>query len=294
MTRVAERHRGILLCLGAYGMWGIMPVYWPLLRPADAIEILAHRIAWSLLILVALLAFAKKLGSFWRIGRNRLVALAGAALLIGLNWGVYIWAVNHGRVVETALGYFINPLVTVMLGVVVLRERLRRAQWAAIGLAAIAVALLTASYGRLPWISIVLASSFATYGLVKKRVGIGAIESLAIETMFLAGPAVLYLVVRTRNGSSAFAHVSRAEDARLALTGVLTTAPLLCFAGAANRVSFTTLGLMQYVAPTLQFLLGVLYFHEAMPAQRWLGFALVWSALAVFALDLAVTRRARA
>ena len=282
------------MCLGAYGMWGFMPVYWPLLRPADAMEILAHRVAWSLLVLVALLGFRRKLGTFWRIGRRRLVALAAAALLICVNWGVYIWAVNHGRVVETALGYFINPLVTVMLGVVVLRERLRRAQWLAIGIAAVAVAVLTANYGRLPWISIVLASSFAAYGLVKKRVGIGAVESLAIETMFLAGPAILYLVVRTLDGSSAFAHVSRAEDARLAFTGVLTTAPLLCFAGAANRVSFTTLGLMQYVAPTLQFLLGVLYFHEAMPAQRWFGFALVWSALGVFALDLAVTRQARA
>jgi chloramphenicol-sensitive protein RarD len=283
---VSERRRGVLLSLGAYGMWGLAPLYWPLVRRADAPEIVAHRITWSLVMLVAILGMRGKLGSFWRIGARRLAFLFCASLLIGINWGLYIWAVNHGRVVETALGYFINPLVTVMLGVFVLGERLRRVQWIAIGLAAVAVTTLALRSDGVPWIALVLAGSFAAYGLVKRHVGIGAVESLTIETIVLAAPAAFYLVFREARGTGAFGHLSGRENLLLVLSGLVTTAPLLCFAGAATRVSFTTLGLLQYLSPTLQFLLGVYVFREAMPPARWICFSLVWGALLVFAFDV--------
>jgi chloramphenicol-sensitive protein RarD len=276
----------VLLCLGAYGMWGLAPLYWPLVRRADAPEIVAHRITWSIVVLLSILGLQGKLGSFWRIGTRRLSLLVFAALLIGINWGLYIWAVNHGRVVETALGYFINPLVTVMLGVFVLGERLRRAQWIAIGLAGVAVTVLALRFGGVPWIALVLAASFAAYGLVKRHVGIGAVESLTIETIVLVAPAAVYLCVREARGTGAFGHLSTRENVLLVLSGVVTTAPLLCFAGAATRVSFTTLGLLQYLSPTLQFLLGVFVFREPMPPARWFCFSLVWGALLLFALDV--------
>ena len=279
------------MCLGAYGVWGLMPLYWTLLRRVASIEILAHRVAWSLVVLLLTLSVTGKLRTFWNIPARKIAGLACAAVLIEINWGVYIWAVNHGRVVETALGYFVNPLVTVMFGVVFFGEHLRRIQWAAIALATVAVAVLTANYGRVPWVAAVLAASFATYGLLKKKVGLGAVESLAIETSILGPVAVAYLVFREANRTAASAHLSTTESVLLAFTGILTTVPLLCFAGAANRVSFTTLGLMQYLSPSLQFLLGIFVFGEAMPPARWAGFALVWCALALFALDLTCGRR---
>jgi len=271
--------------LGAYFAWGVFPLYWPLLRPAGALEILAHRIAWSLVFVALLLARARGFGELRTIGARRLLLLALAACLVGSNWGLYIWSVTSGHVVETALGYFINPLVSVMLGVVVLGERMRRAQWVAAGIAAIAVSVLTVAHGRLPWVAISLACSFGTYGLVKKKAGVGAVPSLAVETAVLVEPAVAYLVVRESQGTATFGHVAWHKSALLAASGVMTAVPLLLFAGAANRVPLTTIGLLQYVAPTLQFLCGVVVFHEPMPASRWLGFGLVWLALAIFVVD---------
>lgn len=276
--------------LAAYGFWGFLPLYWPLLRPAGAVEILAHRISWSLLVVALLLARARSLGALRTLGAARTRLLAMAAALLAVNWGVYIWAVSLHRVVETALGYFINPLVTVLLGVLVLGERLRRTQWGALALAAMAVAVLAFDYGGLPWISIVLACSFGLYGLLKKKAGVGAVESLAIETAVLAVPALGYLALLEARGTATFGHVSSSTSLLLVSTGAITTIPMLCFAGAANRVPLTTLGPLQYLAPTLQFLCGVYAFHEEMRPSRWLGFGLVWAALAVFALEGALLR----
>lgn len=288
-----ERRRGVILGTVAYLLWGIFPLYWPLLRPAGAIEILAHRVVWSLVFVAALLARAGGLGRLRSIGRRRGALLGAASAFIALNWGLYIWAVNAHHVVETALGYFMNPLVTVTLGVVALGERLRRMQWAAIGLAAVAVVVLAVDYGRLPYVALTLATSFALYGLLKKRAAVGAVESLAVETMYLFLPALVLLVRQEVRGAATFGHAGAVTSLLLVSSGVVTAVPLLCFAGAANRVPLTTLGLLQYIAPILQFGCGVLVFHEDMPPSRWIGFGLVWSALALFVGEGVAHRRRR-
>ncbi len=277
--------RGVLYGLAAYLMWGLFPLYWPLLAPAPATEILAHRIVWSLAFLLILLATR---GGFRRVAaleaRQRRL-LGAASALIGFNWYCYIWGVTTGHVVETALGYFINPLVSVALGVVVLGERLSRGQKGALALASVAVVVLTLAHGRVPWLSLALAVSFALYALVKKRAGVGAIEALAVETSLLFFPALAYLAWRGHAGIGTFLHVSTREDLLLATCGVITALPLLCFGAAANRVTLSTLGLLQYLSPILQFACGVLVFHEPMAPARWAGFALVWAGLAVFTGD---------
>jgi chloramphenicol-sensitive protein RarD len=273
--------------VAAYGLWGLFPLYWPLLEPARPVEILAHRFLWSLVVVVAILAVRRSWSWVGRYaGQPRLIGmLAVAAIVIAFNWGTYIYGVNSGNVVETSLGYFINPLVTVLLGVVVLRERLRRTQWVAVGLAGIAVTVLTLDYGRLPWIALVLAGSFGTYGLLKKTAGAGAVESLTVETAVLVLPALGFLSVLEANGTGTFGHISAGHTLLLAGAGVVTAIPLLFFGAAATRIPLTTLGLLQYLAPILQFLLGVLLLHEPMPASRLAGFALVWLALMVFTAD---------
>ncbi len=225
--------------------------------------------------------------SFRRVVADRRVArlLALAAGLITVNWATYIWGVNNGHVVETALGYYINPLVTVLMGVFVLGERLRRGQWAAMVVAGLAVVVLTVDYGRLPWVAVVLALTFGSYGLCKKQAGAPAIESITFET-FVIGPLALgYVVWLGSRGHSSFAHHGVAHALLFVSTGIVTAVPLICFGGAAIRVPMVTLGLLQYLTPTLQFLLGILYFHEDMPAGRWIGFVLVWTALALFTVD---------
>ena len=280
-------HAGLLNGVAAYGMWGLVPLFWPLLKPAGAIEILAHRMAWSLLFVGAALVVMRRwawAGELLRQPR-RLGLVAVAAAVITVNWGVYIWSVNSGHVVEASLGYFINPLVTIAMGVLLLKERLRPVQWVAVGTGFAAVVVLTVGYGQPPWISLTLAFSFATYGLVKKKVGLGGIESLAAETAIQFLPAVAYLLWLTSHGSSTFATEGVGHGALLAATGVVTALPLVCFGAAAIRVPLSTLGLLQYLAPVFQFLLGVLYFHEAMPVERWAGFALVWVALCLLTWD---------
>lgn len=266
--------------VAAYLLWGFLPLYWHLMRAATPLETLAHRIVWSLVFVGALLISRRGVGEIAKLGARRLRLLGAAAILVGLNWGLYIWGVNTGRVVETALGYFINPLFTMMLGVVALRERLRRAQWLAIALAAVAVVVLTVNYGRPPLLALALASTFALYGFLKKQAGVNAILGLAIETSILFIPAVAYLVLR----GHAFGH-DVGVSALLMSTGIITSVPLLLFAAAANRIPLTLLGPLQYLSPTLQFLCGILVFHEAMPFVRWVGFFLVWLALAVFIFD---------
>ncbi|MGI5197419.1 EamA family transporter RarD [Streptomyces sp. CA-288835] len=277
-------------------MWGLVPLFWPLLEPAGAVEILAHRMVWSLgFVAIALLVIRRWAwaGELLRQPR-RLGLIAIAATVITVNWGVYIWAVNTGHVVEASLGYFINPLVTIAMGVLLLKERLRPAQWAAVGIGFAAVLVLTIGYGQPPWISLCLAFSFATYGLVKKKVNLSGLESLAAETAIQFLPALGYLLWLAGQGDMAFGAEGAGHAALLAATGVVTAAPLVCFGAAAIRVPLSTLGLLQYLAPVLQFLLGVLYFREAMPAERWAGFALVWAALSLLTWDaLRTSHRAR-
>ncbi|MFI1565124.1 EamA family transporter RarD [Streptomyces sp. NPDC020490] len=293
----SERRTGLLNGFAAYGMWGLVPLFWPLLKPAGAVEILAHRMVWSLLFVGAALVFVRRwawAGELLRQPR-RLGLVAVGAAFITVNWGVYIWAVNTGHVVEASLGYFINPLVTIAMGVLLLKERLRPVQWAAVAIGFAAVLVLTVGYGRPPWISLCLAFSFATYGLVKKKVNLGGIESLAAETAIQFLPALGYLLWLSAHGTSSFTAQGPGHAALLASTGVVTALPLVCFGAAAIRVPLSTLGLLQYLAPVFQFMIGVLYFHEAMPPERWAGFALVWLALCLLTGDAWRTaRRVRA
>ncbi|MET7861745.1 EamA family transporter RarD [Micromonospora taraxaci] len=284
---------GYLYGLGAYLLWGFFPLYLRLLRPAGPLEILAHRVVWSVVFVALLLGALRNVG-FLRALLRRPWAMAGmvaAAALIAVNWGTYIYGVNSGRVVETALGYFINPLVVVLLGVTVLRERLRPAQWVALGIGASAVVVLTVDYGRLPWLALTLAFSFAGYGLVKKRLGLPPAEGLFVESAVLALPALGYLAWLTARADSTFGHVSAGHTALLVLAGAATAIPLLMFAGAANRLPLSSLGMVQYLAPILQLGCGVLIFHEPMPPARLAGFGLVWLALIVFTTDAVRTSR---
>ena len=290
---VPESSRGFVLGAAAYTMWGLFPLYWPLLEPAGAVEILAHRVAWSLVTMVALVLLVRRTRSMRALladRRTRLI-LTGAAIVIAVNWGTYIWGVNNEHVVETSLGYFINPLVTVLMGVVVLSERLRPLQWMALGIAAVAVIGLTVEYGRPPWVALTLAFSFGLYGLAKKQAGAGAVESLTLETVVLTPVAVGYIGYLVWSGTSEFGNNGAGHVVLMALTGVVTAIPLICFGAAATRVSLTTIGLLQYLAPTLQFALGVLLFREPMPTMRWVGFGLVWVALVIFTVEAVNHRR---
>nr|WP_279592831.1 EamA family transporter RarD [Streptomyces liangshanensis] len=292
-----EQRTGLLYGFGAYGMWGLVPLFWPLLKPSAALEILAHRMVWSLLfVAVALVALRRWAWMKDLVRRPKKLALvAVAASVISVNWGLYIWSVNSGHVVEASLGYFINPLVTIAIGVLLLKERLRPAQWAAVAIGVLAVLVLAIGYGQPPWISLTLAFSFATYGLVKKKVNLGGLESLAAETVILFLPALGYLVWLQVRGTATFGAEGAGNALLLVSTGLVTAVPLVCFGAAAIRVPLSTLGLLQYLAPLFQFALGVAYFHEAMPAERWAGFSLVWLALTILTWEaLRTGRRARA
>ena len=288
MQEVTPERKGVLLGAGAYLLWGLFPLYWPLLEPASALEVLAHRILWSLVVVLVLLGALRGVGRLKAVvaDRGRLWRLSLAAVFVAVNWGTYIYGVSSGQVVETSLGYFVNPIVTVLLGVLVLGERLRPVQWTALGVAGGAVVLLTVEAGKPPYIALVLAFTFGTYGLLKKTAGVGAVEGLAIETAVLFPVAALYVLVLGVTGGATFGSEGPLQAGLLALSGVVTAVPLLLFGGAASRVPLTTLGLLQYLAPTIQFLLGVTLFDEPLPAVKLLGFALVWLALAVFTADL--------
>jgi chloramphenicol-sensitive protein RarD len=275
-----RQRRGVLYGLGAYGLWGAVPLFWPLVARAGSLELLAHRVVWSLVISALLALVLLPRGWFARMADRRTLLMLGlAAAVVSVNWGLYIWAVNHGHVLETSLGYYINPILSILVGVVVLGERMATLQWVSVGLAALAVVVLTVEYGRLPWISLVLAASFATYGVMKKQVNGGAVETLTIESALLTPVALGYLVYLQAQGGSTFITLGWAHSLLLVATGVVTVVPLLFFAASATRLPLSTLGLLQYLAPTLQFILGVLYFGEQMSAGRWVGFGLVWLAL---------------
>jgi chloramphenicol-sensitive protein RarD len=280
----ASLNRGLLFGASTYGIWGLLPLYWRLLDNAGAIEVLAHRFVWTLGI-IALLLWVRPQAGWWRALRQRPAALrflAAAAIVIAFNWYLYIWGVNHARVVETSLGYFISPLVTVVLGVVLFCERLRRPQWLALGLAAVAVAWLTIDYGRVPWVAIGLALSFATYGVLKKKAATGAVEGLAVEATIIMPVVLGYLVWLEFMGRATFGHDGWSTTLLLIAAGPATAIPLLFFAGAVRRIPLTYLGLLQYLTPSVQFVLGVFVFGEPMPPERLAGFALIWAALAIF------------
>ncbi|GAA1587029.1 EamA family transporter RarD [Actinoplanes couchii] len=284
---MSDERRGYLYGLTAYVLWGFFPIYFKTLRPAPALEILAHRVLWSVLFVALLLAVMRNWRFLGRLLRTpRLLGgIALAALLIGINWGTYIYAVNSSRVVETALGYFITPLVIVLLGVTVMRERLRPLQGAAVGVGALAVAILTFDYGHLPYVALTLAASFGCYGLIKKRMSLPPAEGLFVESAVLALPALAFLTWLNIEHGATFGQVSAVHTVLMVLSGVATAVPLLLFAGAANRVPMVGLGILQYVAPILQLGVGVLLYHEPMPPVRLAGFALVWLALIIFTVD---------
>ncbi len=289
---VSENRRGFWYGFSAYFAWGLFPLYWTLLEPAGATEILGHRIVWSVLTLAVLVALLRLWPRIRQIvaDRRRLRLIAVGAVLIAVNWAVFIWGVTNGHVVETSLGYFINPLILIFLGVAIMGERLRLVQWIAIAIATAAVVQLTFDYGRPPWVALALAFSFGTYGLMKKKADVGAVEGLAIETMILAPVALGYLVLLHADASQTFGREGLLHAALVAGTGIVTVVPLLLFGGAATRVPMTTLGLLQYVAPIMQFALGLVVFGEQMTAARWVGFGLVWFALAIITVESVLTR----
>ncbi len=277
----------------AYTMWGAFPLYWPLLEPAGALEILAHRMLWSVLTVALLVVVLRRTGRVRALlaDRRKVALLAVAAVVVSINWATYIYGVNNGRVVETSLGYFINPLVTVLMGVFLLGERLRPLQWMAMAVATAAVGVLAVDYGRLPYVALVLAFSFGTYGLAKKTANAGALESLAVETAFVAPFAGAYVAWLLFTGASNFGAHGVPHALLFTTTGIVTAVPLILFGAAATRVSMVSLGLLQYLAPILQFALGVFWFHESMPAGRLFGFVLVWIALAIFTVEAINHRR---
>ncbi|MEZ4267487.1 MAG: EamA family transporter RarD [Myxococcota bacterium] len=284
---------GLLFALVAYLLWGFFPVYWKLLTGVGAFEILGHRIVWSLGFVLALLA-ARRHWSWVRalLREPRVLATyAVAACFVGANWALYIWAVNSGHVVETSLGYFINPLINVLFGALLFGERLRRLQKWAVGLAASGVLYLTIAHGHPPWISLTLATSFAIYGVLKKKGPLGSVEGLTVETAILFIPAMVWLLSLEREGTGSFGHASPLTQTLLAFSGVATALPLLCFGAAVRRLTLTTLGLMQYIAPTIQFLLGVFLYHEPFSSTRAVGFALIWSGLIVYTAESLLNHR---
>ena len=299
-TAAADSHRnGIWIAAASFVLWGLMPLYWHLLKAVPSLQIVVHRVNWSTQLVAAWLLW--KQGRGWlrvALARPRaawMLALSG--LLIGLNWSLYIWAVNVGHVVETSLGYFINPLLNVVIGVLFLHERLNRVQWASVALAAVGVLWLTFNYGSFPWIALALALSFGLYGLIRKLVAIDSVAGLGVESVYLFLPALAFLVWGETHGGGGF--LTAVDNGGwglglgmlLVVGGALTALPLIGFAYAVRRVPLSTVGLMQYIAPTLQFLLGVLVFQEAFDRDRAIGFVFIWVALAMFALE--GLRRAR-
>lgn len=278
---------GVLFGIAAYGLWGLFPIYFHALDDAGSIEVVAHRIGWSLLVVIVLLAMARKLHAVRDLAGDRrtLLLLSTAAVLIAINWGVYIYAVDTGHVIEAALGYFITPLISVGLGMTVFGERLRPAQAAALSLGTVAVIVLSVYYGGFPWMALVLGVTFGTYGLLKKLADIGAAESLAVETSVLFVPALAVIVALAWTGEGSFAAGDTSLTLLLVLAGPVTALPLLLFAACVTRVPLSVVGLLQYVTPVLQFLIGWLAYDEVMSTARWVGFGLVWVALIVLTFD---------
>jgi chloramphenicol-sensitive protein RarD len=277
--------RGYAAAVAAYVLWGFSPAFWPLLTPAGAPESLAHRVAWTLVGMLGVLTVVGRWSDLRGLSPRTWMLITAGSVLIAANWGAFIWAATHDQVVDSSLGYYATPLVSVLLAVLVLRERLRPAQWVAIGMAVAAVVVLTVGTGRLPWITIVLALSFGTYGLVKKRVPLDPIPGLTAEGFLLGPLAIAFIVVIQVVGVGTFTGHGVGHALLLMAAGPITAIPLLLFAAGAKRLTLATLGVLQYINPTLQFLYGVVVVGEPMPPSRWVGVALVWAALVLFTAD---------
>lgn len=279
--------KGILYGIGAYTLWGFFPIYWKFLRGVPALQVIGHRIGWSFILLMVYILLVRQWGEFRSVAfKWKTIGIYSiAAVLLSFNWLIYVWGVNAGFIVETSLGYFINPLLSVLLGVLFLRERLRPMQWIPVGLAALGVAYLTFSYGRLPWIALSLAFTFGFYGFVKKLSPLGSLYGLTLETGIVFPIALAYLAFVGFNGAGAFLQNGARVDILLIGAGIVTTIPLLMFASAAKQIPLTVVGLLQYIAPTLQFLIGVFVYKELFDLSRLVGFGLVWVALIVFAVE---------
>lgn len=284
---MSKNKLGLLFGVSAYSLWGAFPLYWPLLEPANPLEIVSHRAVWTLVFCFMVLAATKALKTTLVTLKRPTVAvkLFLSSLLISVNWLVYIWATNNEHVVEASLGYYINPLIIIGFGVIFLKEKMRPLQWAAVSIATIGVLVLTFDYGRLPWIALALAFSWGSYGLIKKQLGLGALEGLAIETFISSFFYLAYLIYIGNQGTGQFGH-GWGLTALLISAGAVTAIPLLLFNGSTNRLPFTTIGLLQYITPTLQFSIGVWVLNEDMPTARWIGFLIIWAALVTLAIDL--------
>jgi chloramphenicol-sensitive protein RarD len=286
------RSLGLVFGVSAYTLWGLFPIYWPLLEPANPVEIVSHRAVWTLVFCFIILWLTKTLKSTLALlKRPKIVAgLFLGSILISINWIIYIYAATSGHVVEASLGYYINPIVVIATGVLILKEKMRPLQWVSVGVATLGVAVLTLDYGRLPWIALGLAFSWGGYGLVKKQLGLGALEGLSIETLISSGAYLAYLIWLGNQGEGQFG-VSWKITLLFIGGGAVTAIPLLLFNGATNRLPLTLIGLLQYITPTIQFSIGVWYFNEDMPAARWIGFVIIWIALVALALDLVKSGR---
>jgi chloramphenicol-sensitive protein RarD len=286
-------NKGILYGIGAYVFWGFFPIYWKFLHHVPAIQLIGHRIIWSFLLLIVFILFTKQWDEFRKTINSKVMRIYTiAGVLIGVNWLVYVWAVNASYIVETSLGYFINPLISVLLGVIFLKERLRIAQWMPVILAALGVAYLTYVYGRLPYIALTLAFSFGLYGLVKKLSPLGSLYGLTIETGILFIPAIGYLIFAEVTSTAAFLHTGITSDLLMIGAGLVTTVPLLMFASAARSIPLWVVGLLQYIAPTLQFLIGVFIYKEPFSHNQLIGFGIVWIALVIFLVENYLASRA--
>lgn len=286
-------NKGILSGIGAYALWGFFPIYWKYLHDVPALQVIGHRIGWSFILLIVVILVSGQWKEFRSaVSQPKVIGIYSiAAVLLSVNWLVYVWGVNAGFIVETSLGYFINPLLSVLLGVIFLRERLRPAQWIPVSIAAIGVIYLTTVYGRLPWIALSLAFSFGFYGLAKKLAPLGSLHGLTLETGIVFPAALVYLLIVEANGHGAFLHNSTLIDLFLIGAGVVTTIPLLMFASAARQIPLTLIGLLQYIAPTLQFLIGVFLYKEPFDRSHFIGFGIVWVALIVFWVENYLSRR---
>lgn len=275
---------GLLAAAGAFTLWGVLPVYWKLLQEVPAYEILCHRMAWSLVLTLGLVFFTGRRAVFRQATKDRknLTTFTATGLLLAVNWLIYIWAVNAGFIVEASLGYFINPLINVLLGMIFFGEKMRPVQWFALFLAFLGVVYLTVYYGRFPWIALVLAGCFATYGLLHKKNSLGALDALCLETGILFLPAAAILIGLASSGGGSFGRIDLSGTLLLVGTGLVTTVPLLLFGYAAHKIPLSTLGLMQYLAPSINLLLGVFVYGEDFPQARVIGFILIWAALALF------------
>jgi len=280
-------NKGIWYAIGAYAWWGFFPIYWKMLKHVPALQIIGHRIVWSFAALIVVIIIIRQ----WKEFRNSVFNLKIlriyilAALLIAINWFMYVWAVNAGHIVETSLGYFINPLLSVLMGVIFFHERLRLWQWIPIGFAAAGVLYLTLALGSLPWIALVLAFSFASYGLVKKIAPLSSLHGLTLETFILLIPATVFLIYSDYAGTGSFTHNGWLTDLMIIGAGVTTTIPLLMFASATKRIPLSFVGILQYIAPTIQFLIGVLLYKEQFSIEQFIGYSFVWTALIIFGFN---------